>query len=102
LEWAEDIEFLEDIAGGDDLTALDNRPVLAPELQFVMELYLALARSRPPSMGGISSITITDIEALYRMHEVGDVMTAEEFIGYVHFLDDVFRGWYRKHQKKRA
>lgn len=78
-----------------------DRPVLPADLEYVMEHYLLLARSRPASgMGGIASIPMTEIEAVYRMAEMADVMPTGDFIGYVQFLDDVFREWYRTHKPK--
>jgi hypothetical protein len=103
LEWAPHLDFLEGIAEGDeDIQALQSRPDVSEDLTLVVDAYFRLSRARPVSMAGVSAIPISEMEALYRVDKLDEVLPADVFIDYVQFLDDVFREWYRKHQKKGA
>lgn len=60
----------------------------------MLRLYFIVARSRPQAFSGVASITIADIESVYRLCDVVELMPAEDFIHWMFLLDAELKEWY--------
>ena len=101
LKWGKDLQYLEDLrASGVDVAALDNRPELGSDLEYILSLFRLASHSRPPAFAGLAGIRVTDIEAVYRLCEV-TIMPPEEFVDLMLFLDSVVIEWHGEQEKQR-
>jgi hypothetical protein len=79
LEWRE---------AGIDVPALSKVPILLPHENFLLENYLKLATSRPPSMGAVAApIPLSETMAAYVYFDLAEHITRQEWARVVRDLD---------------
>ncbi len=86
---------------GEEVEALETRPALDPDLGFILGKFFLVSRSRPQSMGGVAPVQLSDIETVYRMYDLSELLPIGEFVDYCMVLDNELLAFYREREKRK-
>lgn len=92
LSWGSQIKFLrqQEIKTGVTPQALLSRPILSQYEQLYYDAFFELNGSRQWTIGGPSSIPLSEIETYFRIHHVEEEEEQAEYISIFQAMDDVF------------
>lgn len=81
--------------------ALERKPVLYSDLEYVLEAYTVIARSRARTGFGLSKITLSDVKAYFDTFDISDQDEKERIIYLVFAMDDEYIEYIEQGKKQR-
>lgn len=98
LAWADYIDFLLKLQEeGEEVQALDERPVLHQDLQIAWDCFREAHKARQTGLSGTNPLAIADIRAWLEVNGA-ELEEMAQLLVYVQLLDETWRRWAQEKQ----
>lgn len=81
--------------------ALERKPELYSDLEYILEAYMLIARCRSESGFGIRKITLADVKAYFDTYSIFNQDEKERIIFLIFAMDDEYISYVQQNKKQR-